>query len=562
MPVPSPSEARVASIAAWLMLAAALLSSAYVRGRYVDMPLERDEGEFAYSARLLLQGEPPYKHAYNIKLPGVDLVYAGFLGAFGDDARSIHVGLLLTGLATIVILWRLADDLFDPMTAGAAAWAYAMLSTSPAVVGTAAHATHFIALCTLIGVTAILRAVARESVSATFIAGLAFGTAVLMKQPALIFALLGLGMLLLPSYSSNEHATPMAGGRRSRGIVVAVYAAGVILPYAILLAWIWWHGVFSLFWEWTVIRARTWAGKVAIADALSACWLGTRTAIGPTWPPYAVAAVGLSGLAVTRRFPLRTRLTVLGFLAVACLATSAGFFFRRHYFILLLPAVSLCFGAGARILADAVSRLVRPSATSAAISILGVTLLALGSQAWLLWPFYGQWTPGEASRSIYGPNPFVESPAVGEYLRKHTLPDERIAVLGSEAQILFYARRTAATGHLFVYPMMTPGPDGDRAQREMIAEISRAKPAYIVYVKVATSWLGVPDSSDRLHRWAEEYIDRFYAIDGVIDIIGPGQTEYVWGDAAAAYAGRSPHQLHVYKRTCTAADSPSPHAAD
>ena len=35
------------------------------------MPLERDEGEYAYIGQLILRGEIPYVAAHSMKLPGV-----------------------------------------------------------------------------------------------------------------------------------------------------------------------------------------------------------------------------------------------------------------------------------------------------------------------------------------------------------------------------------------------------------------------------------------------------------------------------------------------------------
>jgi hypothetical protein len=47
-----------------------LLLMIMVRVRLADVPLERDEGEYAYIVQLLLQGIPPYSIAYNMKFPG------------------------------------------------------------------------------------------------------------------------------------------------------------------------------------------------------------------------------------------------------------------------------------------------------------------------------------------------------------------------------------------------------------------------------------------------------------------------------------------------------------
>jgi hypothetical protein len=53
---------------AWIFVALAILLTLVVRVRLRDMPLERDEGEYAYAGQLILQGVPPYKDAFNMKL--------------------------------------------------------------------------------------------------------------------------------------------------------------------------------------------------------------------------------------------------------------------------------------------------------------------------------------------------------------------------------------------------------------------------------------------------------------------------------------------------------------
>ena len=50
------------SIAIFLVI----LLVAGIRFRLLEMPLERDEGEYAYAGQLILQGIPPYELAYNM----------------------------------------------------------------------------------------------------------------------------------------------------------------------------------------------------------------------------------------------------------------------------------------------------------------------------------------------------------------------------------------------------------------------------------------------------------------------------------------------------------------
>jgi hypothetical protein len=62
-----------------------------IRWRLADMPLERDEGEYAYAGQLLLQGNPPYRDAYNMKFPGTYLAYAGIMAVFGETTRAARL---------------------------------------------------------------------------------------------------------------------------------------------------------------------------------------------------------------------------------------------------------------------------------------------------------------------------------------------------------------------------------------------------------------------------------------------------------------------------------------
>ena len=80
---------------AWLLVALAVLFVIIVRVRLRDMPLERDEGEYAYAGQLILQGVPPYKEAYNMKLPGTYAAYAAIMAVFGQSPSGIHLGLTL-----------------------------------------------------------------------------------------------------------------------------------------------------------------------------------------------------------------------------------------------------------------------------------------------------------------------------------------------------------------------------------------------------------------------------------------------------------------------------------
>src|SRR5271157_2389807 len=116
-------------------LALAVLLAVGVRLRLLSIPLERDEGEFAYLGQLMLQGIPPYKLAFNIKLPGTYAAYAGMMGLFGQTIAGIHFGFLLVNLATLVLLFLIARRLLEATQAAIDCICYALFSLSPGVLG-------------------------------------------------------------------------------------------------------------------------------------------------------------------------------------------------------------------------------------------------------------------------------------------------------------------------------------------------------------------------------------------------------------------------------------------
>ena len=133
----------------WLILLVVVLLTGFIRFRLLEMPLERDEGEYAYAGQLILQGIPPYELAYNMKLPGTYYAYAAGMAIFGQTVSGVHLTLMVVNSLIIVLVFLLGRKLVG-VTAGLVAGAsYGALSVSPMVYGTAAHANFFVLLFAL-----------------------------------------------------------------------------------------------------------------------------------------------------------------------------------------------------------------------------------------------------------------------------------------------------------------------------------------------------------------------------------------------------------------------------
>jgi hypothetical protein len=137
---------------------------------------------------------------------------------------------------------------------------------------------------------------------------------------------------------------------------------------------------------------------------------------------------------------------------------------------------------------------------------------------------------------------------VARYIREHSAAGDRVAVVGSEPQIYFYAARRSATGYIYTYPLMELQPYAPAMQREMIKEIEAAAPRFLVFVSATSSWIVRPGSDGTIFGWFEAYQRGFTRV-GVVDIPPQQETVYRWGDVAAGYTPRSNVWLMVFERT-------------
>jgi hypothetical protein len=152
------------------------------------------------------------------------------------------------------------------------------------------------------------------------------------------------------------------------------------------------------------------------------------------------------------------------------------------------------------------------------------------------------------SRTTYGSNPFPESLKVAEYIKDNSSSDDTIAVLGSEPQIFFYANRHSATSYIYTYPLMEPHPYALQMQKEMIQQIEAARPKFLIFVNVSTSWLVRSTSKKLIFDWFPQYSQQYYRQVGVVDIVSIDQTIYRWNEDVVGYTPRSKYWLAVFER--------------
>jgi hypothetical protein len=323
-----------------------------------------------------------------------------------------------------------------------------------------------------------------------------------------------------------------------------LFLLGIVIPYSVIVFWMIRTRTFPRFWFWTVQYASEYASDVPFAY-----WMmnlkGFLSTLKAGFPLWLLAVAGFILLCIRKR-EQTDRLFLFGFLLFSFIAVCPGFYFRGHYFIMLLPAVAVLIGYSS----VSASRLLSSRSSGKYLYYAPLLLLT----AAIMFGFYQEreylftLTPREVSSAVFGSNPFPEALQIARYIKDRTSADDRIAVFGSEPEIYFYADRLSATGHIYMYNLMENQPHAERMQLDMIREIETARPKYVVMTNVQASWLIRPSSPRILMNWERNYVNELYDLVGVVDIINFDTTRYLWDERATGYTPISDNYLTVYKR--------------
>jgi hypothetical protein len=219
-----------------------------------------------------------------------------------------------------------------------------------------------------------------------------------------------------------------------------------------------------------------------------------------------------------------------------------GFYFRPHYFILFLPALGLLAGVTVVFVGEQLRRWVGVWLLPMPFLLFGV---GVGYAIWLYDPYFFHHSPMHLCTSVYREeNPFAISMDIADYIQQHTTEQDKIVVLGSEPQIYFYSKRLPASGFIYTYALAESQPFSEDMQREMIAEIEKVKPKFIVLVNSVYSWGKSINTVKILLDWYLEYVKQYETVE-VIDI-NPGEpAKFYTGEALQTYQQKSKSSIWI-----------------
>ena len=529
-----PTTQKLLSV--YLVFGVVVIFVLFIRLRLLGIPLERDEGEYAYVGQLLLQGILPYTEAYNMKFPGIYFVYALILAIFGQSHTGIHLALVLVNIITSILLFLIGRRLFNNTVGIITASSFLIMTLSPKVLGFWANSEHFVILPVTGGILLMLWVLEKRGLIGAFFSGLLLGTPFLIKQHGIFFTLFGFICFCLiylrdhPSFSKKVF------------LDIGLFVLGILTPFGLTIILFLTFGNFENFWFWTFQYASEYATGTSIDKGLANFKKTFIPIIKDNFFIMIVALFGLMSIFWSKAGKSKW-LFIIGFFITSFLSICPGLHFREHYYILLIPAIALFFGVGINSINERLSSSFIRTVVASCIATISLVYPIVNQREFLF-----KLSPEEACRSVYGLNPFPESLEIAKFINENTSENDEIAVLGSEPQIYFYSKRKAATGYIYTYALMEPHKFALKMQKEMISEIETSGPKYIIVANLPTSWLMHPDSKKHIINWIQDYVPENYELSGIVDFIDFDSIVYKWENEAKTYSPRSSLNIYIFRR--------------
>jgi len=513
-----------------------LLTTLAFRLKLLQLPIDRDEGEFAYAGWRMLHGGIPYRDFYNMKMPGIYLFYALLFSVFGSTVQAIRIGLIFVNLINAFLVYRLTKKWSGMRTGIYASVCYLVFSLQVELQGTSTHAEYIAMLFVLSGFLIFSSGNSSRPLLRLFWSGVLLGTGFIVKQPALSFIMMGLVFLLIYK-SKNENPR--------KGFVKSIFSflSGALVPFLITTLLLSFAGAGKSFYLFAFQYAREYVSYLTVADGLNNFGIILSKAIVPNIFLWLLVPAGVVILFFGVK---KSGMETLLFFLFSFIAVSAGYYYRPHYFQFLIPAASMLSAAA---LVSGEKYLNRKNINSK----LGYSfpyyylLFAIVFYIFNKRPLFAVRSEDQAIREIYGQDFFNATKKVGEFIAANSSEDASVAIFGSEPEIWFYSKRKSASGYLYVYPLLERQRFALTMRQQFYDEIRKSEPGILVYTSNAGTWYAGEEVHSEMYDWYQQYRDSAFNRIGLINIPYDAPTTYDWsGDTTVALVNEN--YIEICKR--------------
>lgn len=507
-----------------------LMAIIYIlRSNFIDIPLERDEGDYALAGKLILEGVTPYVGVFEQKPPGLFYGYAIISFFFGTSVAAIKIGFVVVNMLTVTLIAFALKFLFNPLAAFIGAFTFAILSLNPYASGYSIQAEHVLILYVSIAFFFLCHYLKKGQLYALIIAGASVAWSATIKQNGLFFII---------AFSLGVIAIHFAKGKLEYKklwkelIYFAFGGIGMAIFVLLIMAA---QGVWKEFIFWSITFPREfYLANIPFKQGMTYMEnMYGRITEFDQWIWYA-AAGGIVFVFVSK-LRLSLKIWIVSIVLLSFFSIWPGLRFYGHYWIQLFFGLSISLAALAYSIQNIFSRFL-PKFLSALIVLL--VFLAFALSGFTKHQEYYMNPNGEAlMNAIYGDNPFMEMRKIAEFINSKN-PDkenDKLVILGSEPQILLETGLKSPTPHTFLIFVASTHPVSATWRTEYLEMLRKNEAKYAVFVSHPFSWLANNEEAVKFVTEIYNHLRQYYKVIGVADILSTEQTIYKWDEEAANY---------------------------
>jgi hypothetical protein len=523
------------------LLICIILMVILIRSNFLSIPFERDEGAYSYYGKLLLHGKIPYKEFYEQKFPGIFYFYAFMVSIFGDTVRGMHTGFIFLNVATIIIIYFTARNLFSAVAGVISAATFAILSLSPFLSGFTVQSEHGVAFFMSLGLLFYSLFNKTRKWQMVFFMGLAFGCAFMVKTNAVFFVLWGGFILILDFFLGKEHTF--------KDLVrqVLVYSGGTLIIIAILFLIMIAKGAFNEMLFWVYYIPKKYVGKIPLDMGIQFFKYNGSAII----QNYTLLWVhSLLAIVVCFLKPIGNKMKAFGItlLLFSFFTIVPGLYFYGHYWIMTIPGLSIAAGLTYYSIIAFLQQTSLAKFKGLKYVYLTIFGIFIFSNVSAMKEYYFQPDYETVLRAVYGNNPFPEAWEISEYINTNSKPEDGLVVVGSEPEIYFYTKKNCPSRHAYFSALVESVPEHKEWQREFSRDVEKAKPRYFIFFNHKISLLVQANTDHYVFDWMKQYIDSNYKLIGLVDMIDGQHSVYKWKEQLNNYRPVAENVVYIFER--------------
>lgn len=466
-----------------LLLVAILGLTWLLRMNFWDQPFQMDEGVYSYIGWGMFEGLVPYRDVFDHKPPGIYMLYAVAFLLLEPTALSIKIFGTIYTLGTVLAVFFVGRKMAGEKAGCMAALLFAVFSSGPKIEGGGVNTEIFMILPYTLAAYSLLKAVETGERKHYLLFGLWTGLASTIKQVAVV-NLFWLAAYLLVSMWRERRWSALTHIVRSAVLVTV----GTVLPWLPFILYFYLSNAIKEFFFWQVgfninymhtsyeylrVTAIFIDQMKGVLSENGLLWLLSMAGIHCLWQQVRNPGICCPGretrpLQPTAFFLMATW-PLFSFLGIAL-----GGRYYGHYFIQIIPSLSILGGAGLagliqKIRARGWDYLKRP------INLVVMAVFACALYLFIMTdaPYYSSYNGDQISYHQYKTSLFSVTRFIGKYLGERTQPDDLIYVWRGDPEINFYALRKSPSPFLVHWNL-------DETDCDIAMEsLRRAPPEYI-----------------------------------------------------------------------------------